>query len=220
MRQSTEMRPLPSLPLGGYQELSVLVRGAAPDASAERNGSPDCGFTYLEGTDQGEDLRNAACVPAETLNTAVGLVRQRLRSYGIGVVREASEPRDYDVEVSVTGEAPRKPNPALAKAVAKVTFKVLAVPGHGTLVSNIDRDAAASAFDVVSRNCGLQNANLSVFTASSTQPMTPEFDIVTLTGEAVDNLLRCYDLAKFFLEARQRFPHAKAPKDPELGPSP
>lgn len=107
VRQSSEMRPLPAVPLGGYQQLRVLVL-AAPGQSVERYGSADCGFTRLEGTSEVQDLRNAACVPVETLNEAVGIVRQRLRAYGIVVARDAAEPHDYTVEVLVTGEAPRK----------------------------------------------------------------------------------------------------------------
>jgi hypothetical protein len=205
MQRSSEMRPLPSVPLEGYQQLRLLVR-AAPGQSAERYGSPDCGYARLEGTDEGQDLKNAACVPAEALNTSIGLIRQRLRSYGITVVRDASEPHDYTVEVSVTGDAPRKPDRTLAKAVAKVTFKIHASAGGNTLMSGIDPTGAASAFAAVSHNCALGHADLAEFSASSTEPMTPDFDIVALSADAVDNLLRCYDLATFFLDARTRFP--------------
>src|SRR5271166_6232883 len=85
MQQSSEMRALPTVPLGGYQQLRLFVR-AAPQQPAEKYGSADCGFAMLEGTDEGQDRKNAACVPADALNTAVGLVRQRLRAYGITVV--------------------------------------------------------------------------------------------------------------------------------------
>jgi hypothetical protein len=206
MRRSSEMRPLPSVPLAGYQQLRVLVR-AAPGQDAERYGSPDCDFALLEGASEGQERKNAACVPAEALNAAIGLVRQRLRSYGITVAKEPSEPCDYTVEVSVTGEAPRKPDRTLVKAVAKVLFKVReGTAARDTLTGSIDRGAATVAFESVSRNCSLKNANLNEFSASSAQPMTPDFDIVALAADAVDNVLRCYDLASFFLDARERFP--------------
>ena len=48
MQQSSEMRPLPNVPLGGYQQLHLFVR-AAPGQSAAKYGSPDCGFAPLEG---------------------------------------------------------------------------------------------------------------------------------------------------------------------------
>ncbi|MGH7271037.1 MAG: hypothetical protein ACREJ3_11455, partial [Polyangiaceae bacterium] len=115
------MRPLPSVPLGGYQKLRLFVHAAAEQASAQY-GSPDCGFAMLEGSGEGQDLKNAACVPVDTLNTVIGLVRQRLRSYGIKVVRDAAAPHDYEVAVSVSGEAPRRADASLAKAVATINF--------------------------------------------------------------------------------------------------
>ena len=211
MRRSSEMRPLPSVPLAGYQQLHVLVR-AAPGQEAERYGSPDCGFANLEGSAEGQDRKNAACVPAEALNATIGLVRQRLRSYGIGVAKDSSEPCDFTVEVSVTGDAPQKADRTLAKAIAKVTFKLRRdTTARDTLVGSIDIGAASSAFEAVSRSCGLSNADLKEFSASSAQPMTPDFDVVALAGDAVDNVLRCYDLATFFLDARSRFPKAALP---------
>jgi hypothetical protein len=200
------MRPLPAVPLGGYQQLRVLVL-AAPGQSVERYGSADCGFTRLEGTSEVQDLRNAACVPVETLNEAVGIVRQRLRAYGIVVARDAAEPHDYTVEVLVTGEAPRKADPRLAKALARVTLKRAAHPDPDTLVGSIDWSAAAAAFDSAVAACRLRQAeDPSALSASSTQSMTPDFDLMALASDAVDNLLRCYDVANFFLEARSRFP--------------
>lgn len=204
MQHSTEMRPLPSVPLGGYQQLRLLVRAASGQA-AERVGSADCGYATLEGTEEGQDRRNAACVPTEALNTGIGFVRQRLRSYGITVARDASEPYDYTVEVSVTGQAPKKADVSLAKAVARVAFKLHAGSSN-TLVSGIDRSHTKVAFDAISRNCALPDAAFEEFSASSAQPMTPGFDIVALSSDAVDNLLRCYDLANFFLDARNRQP--------------
>jgi hypothetical protein len=217
MQRSSEMQPLPSVPLGGYQQLHLLVR-ASPGQSAEQYGSPDCGYTTLEGTDEGQDLRNAACVPTETLNTAIGIVRQRLRAYGVTVASDASEPCDFTVEVGVTGEAPKKPDRTLAKAVATVTFKLHPNTAGDTLVSGIDLNTAAAAFNTVSNNCGLRHAELSSFAASTAQPMTPDFDIVKLASDAVDNLLRCYDLASFFLDARTRFPKPSRPEQPGPGP--
>jgi hypothetical protein len=211
LHQSSEMRPLPAVPLGGYQQLRLLVR-PTPGQSAEQFGSPDCGFARLEGTTEGQDLKNAACVPAETLNTAVGIVRQRLRAYGIQVARDASEPRDYVVEVLVTGEAPKKPDRTAARAFARLTLRREAGTA-GTLVSSIDWNAASTAFDAVTKNCGLRHADdPSGLSASSTEPMTPDFDLMALASNAVDNLLRCYDLANFFLEARSRFPKTGSPQ--------
>jgi hypothetical protein len=211
MQQPSEMRPLPSVPLGGYQQLHLFVH-AAPNQEAERYGSPDCGYAPLEGSDEGQDLRNAACVPVEALNTAVRLVRQRLRSYGVTVARDGSEPYDYEVEVSVTGEAPRQPDRALAKALAKVTFKLHADATGNTLLSGIDRKGAAAAFDSVTKDCGLHDADLSSFSSSSRQPMTPDFDIVALTSDVVDDLFRCESLAHFFIDVRNRFPKTSAPE--------
>jgi hypothetical protein len=217
MQRSSEMQPLPSVPLGGYQQLHLLVR-ASPGQSAEQYGSPDCGYAMLEGSDEGQDRRNAACVPTETLNTAIGIVRQRLRAYGITVASDASEPCDFTVEVGVTGEAPRKPDRTLAKAVATVTFKLHPNSTGDTLVSGIDLNGAAAGFGAVSANCALRHADLSSFSASSAQPMTPDFDIVKLASDAVDNLLRCYDLASFFLDARTRFPKAGHAEQPAPAP--
>jgi hypothetical protein len=210
MHQSSEMRPLPAVPLGGYQQLYLFVH-AAPDQSAGRYGSLDCGFARLEGS--GEGYNNAACLPLETLNTAVGIVRQRLRSYGIHVVRDASDPYDYAVEVLVTGGAPKTPDRALVKALAKVTIKRNANAPGSTLAGSVDWSSAGEALDSAAKNCGLERAeNASGFSASNEVPMTPDFDIVALAGGAVDNLLRCYDLANFFLDARTRFPKAGAPQ--------
>jgi hypothetical protein len=208
------MRPLPAVPLEGYQQLHLFVH-AAPGQSAARYGSPDCGFARLDGTSEGQDLNNAACVPVETLNTAVGIVRQRLRAYGIHVVRDASEPYDYAVEVLVTGEAPRTPDRTLAKAFARMTLKRAEPPASGTLMGAIDWNAAAPAVDSAARSCGLRHPeDPSGLSASSTEPMTPDFDLMALTCNAVDNLLRCYDLAKFFLDARSRFPKTGSPQRP------
>jgi hypothetical protein len=213
MQQSSEMRPLPNVALGGYQQLHLFVR-AAPGQSASKYGSPDCGFAPLEGTDDGQDLNNAACVPVETLNTAIGIVRQRLRSYGIDVVREASDPYDYKVEVSVTGEAPRKADRTLAKAVAKLSFTLHDEASGKTLTSSIDPKGAAAAFETVVKNCTMRDDSWSAFSATSREPMTPDFDVLALSSDVVDNALRCDDLANFFRDARTQFPKA-----PDAGPA-
>jgi len=204
MRRSAEMRPLPSVPLGGYQKLHLLVR-ASSDQQGERGDSPDCGYATVEGTDEAQDRRNAVCVPTETLNTVIGIVRQRLRAYGITVARDASEPHEYTVEVSVKGEAPRQPDRSLARAVARVAFKQHS-DSPNALGEGADRSAAVAAFAAISKDCGLPSATPEEFSASSSQSMTPEFDVVALSSDAVDNLLRCYDLANFFLEAGNRRP--------------
>jgi hypothetical protein len=205
MQQSSEMRPLPNVPLGGYQQLRLFVR-AASQQDAAQYGSADCGFAMLEGTDEGQDLKNAACVPADALNTAVGLVRQRLRAYGITVVRGATEPYDYKVEVTLTGEAPRKADRTLAKALVTIMFKLNTEAVGGTLMSTVATEPATRAFAQVAKDCSLKDADLSVFWATSRQPMTPDFDVLALTSDAVDNVLRCTDLAQFFLDAKTRFP--------------
>jgi hypothetical protein len=213
MQQSSEMRPLPNVPLGGYQQLHLFVR-AAPGQSAAKYGSPDCGFTRLEGTGEGDDLNNTACVPVDALNTAIGIVRQRLRAYGIDVVRDASDPYDYKVEVSVTGEAPKVADPTLAKAVARVTFKLHDDPAAKTLVGSLDPKAARVAFDAVAKTCEFRDGDLSSFSAVSRQPMTPDFDIIALSSDAVDNVLRCDELASFFLDAKTRYPKPAEPAPP------
>ena len=210
MQQSSEMRPLPNVALGGYQQLHLFVR-AEPGQSASRYGSPDCGFAPLEGTDDGQDLNNAACVPVETLNTAIGIIGARMRAYGIDVVRDASDHYDYKVEVSVTGEAPRKPDRTLAKAVAKLTFKLHDEPPGMTLTSSLNPKAAAGAFATVAKNCSLRDSDWSSFSASSRQPMTPDFDIIALSSDVVDNAFCCDDLANFFRDAHSQFPRAPEP---------
>ncbi len=210
MQQSSEMRPLPSVPLGGYQQLHLFVR-AAPGQSAAKYGSPDCGFARLEGSGEGDDLNNTACVPVDALNTAIGIVRQRLRAYGIDVVRDAQDPYDYKVEVSVTGEAPKTADPALAKALARVSFKLHDDPAAKTLVGSLDPKAAGAAFESVAQTCGFRDGSLADFSAVSRQPMTPDFDIIALSSDVVDNVLRCPDLAAFFLDAKTRYPKPATP---------
>jgi hypothetical protein len=220
MQQSSEMRPLPNVPLGGYQQLHLFVR-AAPGQSAAKYGSPDCGFARLEGASEGDDLNNTACVPVDALNTAIGIVRQRLRAYGIDVVRDAQDPYDYKVEVSVTGEAPKVADPTMAKALARVAFKVHDDPGPKTLVGSLDMKAAGDAFDSVAKTCGFRDGDLADFSGVSRQPMTPDFDIIALSSDAVDNVLRCPDLAAFFLDAKTRYPKPATPAPaPSAAPAP
>jgi hypothetical protein len=205
LRESSEMRPLRSLPQGAFAHVKVLVR-AASEAGQEGLG-PECGSTPLEGS---EDHNNAACVPPDAGNAAIRLVRQRLRSYGMGVVSNSKEPHDYEVHVLVVGVAPKAPDPMQAKAVAKVTFK-RDTESPGGFFGGIDEKAAAEAFDGVARDCALQDSELANFTAKAAQPMTPEFDIVALASDAVDNAVGCDQLARFFLDASTRFPRPAAP---------
>jgi hypothetical protein len=204
MQQSSEMRPLPNVPVGAYKDLKVFVR-AAPSQASEY-GSADCGFARLAGTSEGDDLKNAACVPPDAQNVAIGIIRTRFRSYGVQVVRDATEPHDYRVDVTVTGEAPKQADRTLAKAAATLVFTLDTSAAGGTLTSSIGLDAARAAFVQVASDCSLKGADLSTFTGWSRQPMTPDFDIQALANDAVDSVLRCDDLARFFMDARTRFP--------------
>jgi hypothetical protein len=201
LRESTEMRPLRNLPTGSYAQIRVLVR------SAEQSG-PDCAATPLEGS---ENHNNAACIPAEASNAAVRLVRQRLRSYGMGLAHDAKEPYDYEVSVLVSGVAPKQPDPMSVKAMAKLTFRHGQDAGPGGFFAAVDAKAAGAAFDAVARDCALRDAALSEFSAMSVQPMTPELDINALASDAVDNAVGCDELGRFFLDARTRFPPGPAP---------
>jgi hypothetical protein len=203
MQQSSEMRPLPNVPVGSYKDLKVFVKAASSQAS--EYGSADCGYARLEGTGEGDDLKNAACVPADAQNAAIGIIRTRFRSYGVQVVRDGSEPYDYRVDVSVTGEAPRRPDRTAARALTTLTFTLNTGVTGGTLMSSVSLDAARAAFTQVASDCSLKGADLSTFTGWSRQPMTPEFDIQALASDAVDSVLRCDDLARFFMDAKTRF---------------
>ena len=55
---------------------------------------------------------------------------------------------------------------------------------------------------------------MSAFSVSSTQPMNPEFDMMSLAAGAVDNAVGCDQLARFFRDAHTRFPKAPAPPAP------
>jgi hypothetical protein len=213
-KESSELRALRNLPQGAYGQLHVLVR--AGSEAGESGEAPECGATPLEGA---PDHNNAACVPSDASNAAVRLVRQRLRSYGLGVVRSEKEPYDYEVRVLVVGVAPKRPDPMGAKALAKVTF-TRADGGNGAFFGSIDPKAASSAFDTVARDCALQDSELASFSASAFQPMTPEFDIVALTSDAVDNIVGCAELARFFLDAKNQYPAPAAPAAPPPAAAP
>jgi hypothetical protein len=161
VRESPEMRPLRNIPSDAYKDLRVLVL-AAPDTA--QPGGSGCGVAPLEG---GGDRNNAACVPADASNDAVRIVRQRMRSYGVGVARDAREPYDYEVRVLVTGIAPRKPDPMAARAAARVTFAQNSVSGSSGVFAGIDRNAASAAFDSVAKDCALLDADISSFSASA-----------------------------------------------------
>jgi hypothetical protein len=200
IREAPEMRPLRNLPLGAYRELAVFVRAVS---EAMPQGATDCSFTPLEGS---ADKNNTACVPVDAANDAVRLVRQRMRSYGVNVVREAKEPYDYDVQVLVIGVAPKKADPSLTRARARLTFTLQANSAANGIFAGIDQRAAAVGFGSVVRDCALQDADFTQFSASAFQPMTPEFDLAVLASDAVDNLIGCDQLARFFLEVRTRYP--------------
>jgi hypothetical protein len=204
MQQSSEMRPLPNVTVGAYKDLRVFVR-AAPSQASEY-GTADCGFARLEGSSEGDDLKNAACVPPDAQNVAIGIIRTRFRSYGAQVVRDATEAYDYRVDVTVMGEAPKQPDRTLARAAATLVFTVNPNLTGNTLMGSIGLDAARAAFVQVANDCSLKGGDLSTFTGWSRQPMTPDFDIQALATDAVDSVLRCDDLARFFMDAKTRFP--------------
>jgi hypothetical protein len=109
----------------------------------------------------------------------------------------------------------------LAKAVARVTFKMHDDPAAKTLVASLDPKAAHAAFDAVAKTCAFRDGDLSSFSAVSRQPMTPDFDIIALSSDAVDNVLRCDELASFFLDAKTRYPKpATLEPAPSAAPAP
>jgi hypothetical protein len=213
IRESPEMRPLRNLPPGAYRELAVFVRAAS---EAMPQGATDCGFAPLEGS---ADRNNTACVPVDAANDAVRLVRQRMRSYGVNVVREAKEPIDYDVQVLVIGVAPKKPDPSLTRALARLTFTLQPNSTPSGAYAGVDQRAAAVGFSSVVRDCALQDADFSQFSGSAFQPMTPEFDLAVLASDAVDNVIGCDQLARFFLDVRTRYPSPR-PAGPPIAPAP
>jgi hypothetical protein len=203
------MRPLQHVDADAYRQLRVLVRPAASDS----RGAERCGYAQLEGTLESDDLKNAACIPADAPNDAVRIVRQRVRAYGVQVVRDASEPYDYAIDVRVTGLAPKQPDRLAAKAFARLTFTLQPGVPQG-FFGGLDLAAARAAFGGVARDCALRDAELSAFSVSATQPMNPDFDMMALAADAVDAALGCGQLARFFHDARTRFPQAPVPQAP------
>jgi hypothetical protein len=208
VKESPEMRPLQNVQVDAYKQLHLLVR-----PSSESSGAKECGFAPLEGTSEGEDKKNAACVPADATNDTVRLVRQRLRAYGVQVARDATEPYDYTVEVRLTGQAPRKPDPLLAKVVVRLSFSLRADDATNGYFQGIDMPAATAAFRVVARDCGIHEGELTSFGTATTQPMNPEFDIAAVSADAVDGAIGCGELGRFFRDAHTRFAvHPAAPQ--------
>lgn len=212
IRESSEMRPLQHVPPDAYRDLRVLVRlaGASPDS----RGARECGYAQLEGTTESEDIKNVACVPSDAPNDAVSIVRQRMRAYGVQVVRDASEPYDYAVDVRVSGAPPKKPDPMAAKAVARLTFTLRDDASKAGFYGAVDPAAAGAAFASVARDCALKDAELATFSATASQPMNPEFDMMALAADVVDNAVGCEQLARFFHDAHTRFPKVAAPPAP------
>ncbi|MGD0523754.1 MAG: hypothetical protein ABSE49_01350 [Polyangiaceae bacterium] len=204
INESAEMRPLQNVPGDAYRPLKVFVRTGSDDA----RGAERCGYTQVEGTLESEDLKNAACVPGDAQNDAVRLVRQRLRSYGVAVVRDASETYDYAVDVHVAGVAPRRPDRLAAKAALRLTFALRKDDAVNGFLGGVDVSAASAAFAQAAKDCALNDAELTGFSTSSTQPMNPDFDMTALAAGAVDNVIGCDQLARFFRDAHTRFPKA------------
>lgn len=217
MSQSSEMRPLQHIPPEAYKQLRVLVELAS---TGESVGGRECSYTMLEGSRESEDKRNAACIPSDAPNAATSIVRQRLRAYGVQVARDASEPYDYTVEVRVTGAAPRTPDVLGAKAVARLTFRLKDEKATTGFYASIDPAAAGPVFTSVARDCGLKDAELGSFSSVSSQPMNPEFDMMALAADVVDNSVGCEQLARFVHEAPTRFPRPAAPPPPPAAPAP
>jgi hypothetical protein len=208
MRESSEMRPLQNVPTDAYKQLRVVVR---PAGGSDPQGAAECGHTQLEGTMESEDLKNTACLPADAPNDAVRIVRQRLRTYGVQVAREGNEPYDYVVEVRVTGVAPKKADPLAAKAAAKLTFTLRDDDAKSGFFGGVDMTAAGGAFASVAKDCALRDADITTFSATSTTPMNPGFDMMALASDAVDNAVGCVELARFFRDVHTRFPKAAPP---------
>jgi hypothetical protein len=209
IRESPEMRPLQNVQVDAYKDLHILVR-----PSSESSGEKECGFAPLEGSTEGEDKKNAACVPADATNDTVRLVRQRLRTYGAQVARDATEPYDYTLEVRLTGQAPRKPDPMLAKVLVRLSFALRADDATNGFFKDVDMAAATTAFRAVARDCGIHEGELTAFATATTQPMNPEFDIAAVSADAVDAAVGCGELGRFFRDAHTRFPAHAAPAAP------
>jgi len=216
MRESSEMRPLQNVPGDAYRQLKVFVRTGSDDA----RGTELCGYAQVEGTLESEDLKNAACVPADAQNDAVRIVRQRLRSYGVQVVRDGSEAYDYAVDVRVSGVAPKQPNRLAAKAALRLTFSLRKDDAANGFLSGVDVSAASAAFASAAKDCALLDAEMSAFSVASSQPMNPEFDMLALAAGAVDGSVGCDQLARFFRDAHTRFPRVSAPSPAPPAPAP
>jgi hypothetical protein len=202
------MRPLQNVQVDAYKDLHILVR-----PSSESSGTKECGFAPLEGSSEGEDKKNAACVPADATNDTVRLVRQRLRTYGVQVARDATEPYDYTLEVRLSGQAPRRPDPMLAKVVVRLSFTLRADDGTNGFFQGVDLAAAAAAFRTVAKDCGIPGGELGSFATATTQPMNPEFDIAAISADGVDAAIGCGELGRFFRDAHTRFAvHPAAPQ--------
>jgi hypothetical protein len=214
MHESSDMRPLQSVPQDAYTQLRVLVRTGSGDGQ----GTDACGYAQLEGTLESDDLKNAACVPPDAQNDAVRIVRQRLRGYGVQVARDGTEPYDYTVEVRISGIAPKEPNRLAAKAVARLTFTLRPDDAAHGFLAGLDAAAAGAAFTAAARDCALRDAELTAFTVVGTQPMNPEFDLVALVADAVDGAMGCDQMARFFRDAHTRFPRAAPPPSPAPTP--
>ena len=211
VRESPEMRPLQNVQVDAYKQLHILVR---PASASSQDGASACGATPLEGTSEGEDRRNLACVPADATNDAVRLVRQRLRAYGVQVVRDATEPYDYTLEVHVIGEAPQKPDPMAARVAVRLAYALRPDDANDGFLHGVDVAAAKAAFGAVVRDCGLHDGDLSAFATSSMQPMNPTFDIASVSADAVDVAIGCAELARFFRDAHALPDRAGAPPAP------
>jgi hypothetical protein len=127
------------------------------------------------------------------------------------VAREGNEPYDFVVEVGVTGLAPRKADPLGAKAAAKLTYTLREGDAKDGFFGGVDMAAAGPAFHAVARECGLREAELATFSATSTTPMNPEFDMMGLASDAVDSTLGCVQIARFFRDVHTRFARAAPP---------
>ena len=182
MQQSSEMRPLPNVALGGYQQLHLFVR-AAPGQSASKYGSPDCGFAPLEahgrragsqqrGVRAGRDAEHG---DRHRSRASALAVRHRRRAGGVGPVRLQGRGLGHRRGVLAQGAIR-----TLAKAVAKLSFTLHDEASGKTLTSSIDPKAAAAAFETVVKNCTMRDGSWSAFSATSREPMTPDFDVLAL----------------------------------------
>ncbi len=110
----------------------------------------------------------------------------------------------------------------MVKALARVTFKIHDGAGpRNVVLGDLDPHAAGAALRA--RREDLQpsrDGDFTNFSGVSRQPMTPEFDVLALASDAVDNVLRCEDLANFFLDAKTRYPGPEPAPAPPSPPRP